>query len=474
MMMNLAPLIPASGSTTTKTIKIAAPPTTTTNTSTSTFTLRQGVDRGPSCDTGGSFAADLHSMRSTLIRTHDAGVLDWCVLFPNPTADTEDPNSYHWTEGDAYFKLIIDNGFLPYFRIGSSWNVPSPACLSPDPDVFARVAVRTVAHYNDGWANGFVGKKIAYLEVGNEPDGPRFWNGTAQQFYTLFDKTVRALKTYDSSLIVGGPGVSNTLSNYSRPYAFGLIDFVQTAGTPIDFYSWHSYGSNELYPETHYKDTIAIVRAYLNSRGLSKVRQHVTEWAGAILGTNNITSSPQAAAYVASAMTYFAQASSNSDGVDVAIYYPGCEGVGPDGSWGLFEDAGNGSVLWRRAGKAFLAVGQTIADTPVALTTSFAPETDYSVIAGAQITDDKVNRINVVVSASKSAYDSFNLTIDVGQPATTTTTTSALVSLYMIDATHFFDLVVANKSVPVGQDGTIVFMVEDFRPPAVAGVVVLA
>ena len=66
------------------------------------FTLTPGVDRGPSCSTpGASITSELHEIGSSLIRTHDDGTLDWCVLFPNASADTENPANYNWVAGDA-------------------------------------------------------------------------------------------------------------------------------------------------------------------------------------------------------------------------------------------------------------------------------------------------------------------------------------------------------------------------------------
>lgn len=126
-----------------------------------------GGDRGPRCDSGASIASSLPELRATLIRTHDAGVMDWCVLFPNASRATDDPTAYDWSAGDALFSTIVGAGLAPYVRLGTSWTVPRPECLHPDPAVFARVAVQTVAHYNDGWSHGFTGKRIAALEIWN-------------------------------------------------------------------------------------------------------------------------------------------------------------------------------------------------------------------------------------------------------------------------------------------------------------------
>merc|ERR1719399_445054 len=94
-----------------------------------------GVDRGPRCasstatgsvpDSGASFASSLHSLGGQFIRTHDTDSLDWNLLYPRGgalDADPRDPSSYDWTIGDEYFARIVDNGFDPYFRLGTSFN----------------------------------------------------------------------------------------------------------------------------------------------------------------------------------------------------------------------------------------------------------------------------------------------------------------------------------------------------------------
>jgi len=432
------------------------------------FALTHGVDRGPACDTANaSVAGELRALRASVLRTHDAGVLDWCVLFPDPSRDPDDEGAWDFARGDAYFASILGAGLAPYFRVGGSWSVPSSACLDPDPGVFARVAVNTIRRYNEGTfgppgvgpsagPKGFPGRRIFAVEVMNEPDGSRFWNSTPAAFFRLFDATVRALKAHDPALLVGGPGVANTLAPASRPYAFGLLDAVAAAGTPIDFYSWHGYGTGAEAPEALYSRTLAAVRAYLDSRGLASVQQHVTEWASAILGNASLLDSPLAAAYVGAAMTYFAQG-----GAALATFYPACEGRGA-ASWGLFADVGDGTVRWRGQGRAYEAVAATLRTTPFAMAAAFAAEEDYAVLAGGDAA--AAGSVNVVVSAQRSAAGAFLLAVPLGRAGG-----SARVSVFLIDAAQPLGAwVVANASVAV-VDG-VATVAQPFAPPAVAWV----
>ena len=433
------------------------------------FALTVGVDRGPSCETpGASITAPLHDIGASVIRTHDASVLDWCVLFPDPSRDPDDVTAWAFAAGDAYFTEIISAGFDPYFRLGSSWSVPSPACIKPDPVVFSRVAVNTVRRYNDGAFGPPVSwplRRVAAWEIGNEPDGPRFWNATAADFFNLFDRTARALKAYDSSLVVGGPGVSNTMSPSSAPFAFGLLNSVAAAGTPIDFYSWHGYGTGAMHPQALYNNTIPAVRAHLVSLGLGSVRQHVTEWASAILGSPALLDAPRAAAYVGAALSYFALAGD----VALATFYPGCEGVvgQGDGSWGLFADNGDGTVSWRGQGRAYAAAGYTLRTTPYSLPATYAAEEDYVVLAGGDSALGS-RRVSVVVSAANSTSDAFVLSAPVGGGGA-----AASASVFLIDAAQPAGAwVLANASVPLVSG--VATITQPFSPPAVAWVTIFA
>ena len=110
-----------------------------------------------------------------------------------------------------------------------------------------------VMHYQEGWGGGnFTGHGLRFFEIFNEPDSScswhpiagcgqaiirmllilswkcgknthctlflclktqqnllwQFWNRTASDFYDLFDGIARAVKGYDPTLIVGGPGAA--------------------------------------------------------------------------------------------------------------------------------------------------------------------------------------------------------------------------------------------------------------------------
>ena len=80
-----------------------------------------------------------------------------------------------------------------------------------------------------------------YFEVWNEPDLPgAFWNGSRDEYFRLYETTVRAIKEIDSQIPVGGPATSN--SKWVRSF----LDFCEENHVPVDFVSTHQYAGDPL------------------------------------------------------------------------------------------------------------------------------------------------------------------------------------------------------------------------------------
>ena len=121
-------------------------------------------------------------------------------IFPDWNADPEKPESYHFAASDKFIQAIRESGAEVYYRIGRSFGADYTDL--PDFDKFAAVVKHIAMHYNQGWANGFH-DNIRYWEFWNEPDLPLFWTETPENFYRLYEKTARALKSVDPALKVG-------------------------------------------------------------------------------------------------------------------------------------------------------------------------------------------------------------------------------------------------------------------------------
>jgi hypothetical protein len=240
-------------------------------------------------------------LRVDMVRTHDfmgpteidshftsyTPLLDWLVpnrdqraklvaagnastIFPDWNADPEKPESYRFGPTDQVIQAIRETGAEVYYRIGRSFgaNTNPPA----DFDKFAAIVKHIAMHYNQGWANGFH-DNIRYWEFWNEPEF--FWSGTPEQFYSLYEKTARALKTVDPALKVGGDAKAFPLEE--GPCREGFLDYCAAHKLPLDFYSWHTYADFSADPY----DAVRIgqeIRALLDRKGFRNAESILSEW----------------------------------------------------------------------------------------------------------------------------------------------------------------------------------------------------
>ena len=80
-----------------------------------------------------------------------------------------------------------------------------------------------------------------YFEVWNEPDLPgAFWNGSRDEYFRLYEITVRAIKEIDSQIPVGGPATSNS------KWVQSFLDYCEENRVPVDFVSTHQYAGDPL------------------------------------------------------------------------------------------------------------------------------------------------------------------------------------------------------------------------------------
>ena len=210
-------------------------------------------------------------------------------IFPDMNKDPSDPSAYNFKCTDEYIKAIYDAGTKVFYRLGESIeNNPRFKRYTVPPDDFekwADVCCHIVAHYNEGWADGFH-YGIEYWEIWNEPENPPMWTGTAEQYYELYRVTANRLKNRFPDIKVGGYGSCgfySALEKYSDPfyksfltYARGFLSYITAKETkaPLDFFSWHVY--------TNEPDEIAVFALYcrelLDEFGLTAAESVLDEW----------------------------------------------------------------------------------------------------------------------------------------------------------------------------------------------------
>ncbi len=80
-----------------------------------------------------------------------------------------------------------------------------------------------------------------YFEIWNEPDlKVAFFDGTQEDYFHLYEVTVRAIKSVDSQLMVGGPSTS------SSKWVDAFVKFCHTNDVPVDFVTTHQYAGDPL------------------------------------------------------------------------------------------------------------------------------------------------------------------------------------------------------------------------------------
>jgi xylan 1,4-beta-xylosidase len=123
------------------------------------------------------------------------------------------------------------------------------------------------------------------FEVWNEANLEVFWSGTRDEYLRLYDASVRAVKSVDRELIVGGP------ASAAGKWVDDLLAHCAATGSPIDFVSTHTYGNAPL-----------DLRPIAARHGFPGLPQWWTEWGAHATHFNPVHDSPWSAAYLVRGM----------------------------------------------------------------------------------------------------------------------------------------------------------------------------
>lgn len=127
------------------------------------------------------------------------------------------------------------------------------------------VITAAVRHFRE------LGIPFGVHEVWNEPDGAYgFFSGTPEEYQQLYKATVEAVRAADPDAVVAGPG-----SDHHLLFNTSFIDFVARNQLPLDYYSFHEYGSGELAVRQVERTTASLNRyPALNTTALSLDEWH--------------------------------------------------------------------------------------------------------------------------------------------------------------------------------------------------------
>ena len=279
-------------------------------------------------------------------RLHDVGgafggnrFVDIPNIFRDFDADENDPASYDFAFTDALIAAMYSYNLKPIFRLGVTIENQAhikALRINPPKDYgkWARICEHIIRHYNEGWADGYA-YGIEYWEIWNEPENGhtpetnQMWTGTAEEFYKLYDVTAKHLKAcFGDSIKVGGYGACGMYGLYYHPEKYGLdfparepderyekdtyrvefflgfVKYIREQGSPIDFFSWHSYSDVE---KTLGMDFF--IRKTLKENGYGELETHLNEWNNA--HKNELHGTAYASAAVAAMMLAMQDASTH-------------------------------------------------------------------------------------------------------------------------------------------------------------------
>ena len=212
-------------------------------------------------DTGGRFGGSVY--------------VDIPNIFRDFGADENDAANYDFTFTDFLIGRCVEYGVKIFYRLGISIendNFLKHYRTDPPKDYgkWARICEHVVAHYNEGWSDGFR-YNIEYWEIWNEPEvrgdlpksgDEQMWNGSEEDYFRLYEVAATHLKNRFPNLKVGGyssiglyevvrVGVSIDQNVDHAPsklfnYFHDFFKYLTKDGRkiPLDFFSWHSYSSS--------------------------------------------------------------------------------------------------------------------------------------------------------------------------------------------------------------------------------------
>ncbi|MBQ2891192.1 MAG: hypothetical protein IJE44_06075 [Clostridia bacterium] len=211
-------------------------------------------------------------------RLHDTGgaygggrFVDIANVFRNFDADVDDPASYDFAFTDWLLNAIDKQNTKIFYRLGATienqQNIKAYYIYPPKDNLkWAKICEKIIAHYNEGWANGYhLG--IEYWEIWNEPDNePKIednpmWKGKFEEYMDLYRVTAPYLKERFPNIKIGGYAscgfyalfegnfakVANSSSRtgYFIECFHKFMEYVRENNLPLDFFSWHSYSDVE-------------------------------------------------------------------------------------------------------------------------------------------------------------------------------------------------------------------------------------
>jgi xylan 1,4-beta-xylosidase len=224
---------------------------------------------------------------------------------------------YNFQYIDAVYDAILNTGMRPFVEFGFMpqrlasgektifwWkgNITPPR----DYAKWERLVQALVQHWTKRYGHQEV--RHWYFEVWNEPNlKDLFWSGNQDEYFKLYDATVRAIKGVSPEYRVGGPATAG------RGWIREMIDHAAKANVPLDFITTHDYGvtsgaldaegTQQLFLDPSPNAIVSgvrEVRAQIKESAMPNLPLHYTEWSTSYSPRDPVHDAYISAAYILS------------------------------------------------------------------------------------------------------------------------------------------------------------------------------
>lgn len=199
---------------------------------------------------------------------------------------------------DSLFDFLLENNLKPFVELGFMpsqiaskrdtvfwWH--ANGCPPTDYEKWNFLVRGTVLHFIERY--GYDEVSTWYFEVWNEPNLSSFWSGSKEEYFHLYEETVKAIKQLSGDFSVGGPSVSGADFREDLTFFRDFIKFCQERDLPVDFFSAHPYptywpldtsGNEQMGYMGKEKccEFLDNIRAIVDNSVYSGAEIHLTEW----------------------------------------------------------------------------------------------------------------------------------------------------------------------------------------------------
>ncbi|OHV41023.1 GH39 family glycosyl hydrolase [Pseudofrankia sp. EUN1h] len=187
--------------------------------------------------------------------------------------------TYDFSYLDKVLLPLAHNGLDPFISLSYTPKALGPVVFGPpDSDkAWADAVTAMVRHYRTLGYSGWT------WEIWNEPDG-EFWNGTVEQYESMYAAAATAVKAADPTALVGGDGAASlAFLPKNIPFNAAFLSWLQAnPRIPMDFFSYHQYLTDDFNTPGDFRGTAGVsaatARQMIDTAGRGSAKLYLTEW----------------------------------------------------------------------------------------------------------------------------------------------------------------------------------------------------